>query len=830
MNPAARRWTLVLGIALLVVVLGGGRWLALETAERAWATTISGGNAYVAERDFARLVSGLLLLAAVTWGTANLLFVYRSIGSMQLSRRLGDLEIVEAVPQQVLLAGTIGCGLLGGFLLTLGTGDWWMQAALASREPLFGIADPVLNRDIGYYVAALPWTERLRSFALLAVCAATGVVALLYVGIGWLRFRRWLPYANAHARAHLGLLLGLLALALVWGALLDPAETVAGLHGTVTQRAIAMRLPAAPIVAGFGVAAAGASLVWGVREKPVLLMSAWGALLAAELIGFTVIPGPLPPPGSREAGAPLADTALASVQRRFEQVAFGTPAPVERKPHGFATPEAAVAALPVWDASRIIATTAARPELGGGLARPASAALASHPPGGRPTWIVAFRPALDSSLPPGRPPDWTAVHRGPGARTRPPLAVVEDDSVLEFTTVATRDSTTWFGPQFEGFVVASPDTWPAFRRAGVALTVWWRRIALAWALQSPALARRETDGLVLLWRRSVLPRLRRLAPFATFDEPVPVVADSALWWVTYGYLDAEAFPLARPVDVDGRWLRYSRAALVATVNAATGDTRLHLAPGADSVAAAWARLLTPLVGPLDSLAPALRAQLPFPRRTFRAATALIGRWRSDTTPWVPRPREPFELTAPAWDERDGDGTRQWMGQAFEAGSTFTALVAGTMTLSEPRLFVWRPTPPARLPPLLVGSPNTTAPGVERVWSVAGRLYSEQARFDEPAGGSPPQGIDTVFLSWGERRGQGRTPGAALRELLAGTGVPRVPVDTSLAGRWERARRLAEKASAALAAGELAKFAQLYRELEQLLGVGRGKLAPVPDRH
>src|SRR5207245_2482321 len=375
---------------------------------------------------------------------------------------------------------------------------------------------------------------------------------------------------NAHARAHLGLLLGLLAITLVWGALLDPAETVAGLHGTLTQRALDLRLPAAPIVAAFGVAAAGASLVWGLRERPLLLVSAWGALCAAELIGFTVIPGPLPPPGSHEALAPLADTALASAQRRLEGIAFGTPAPMERAPRGFAGPEAAVAVLPIWDAARIMATTAARPDLGGGRATPVSAALAAHSLAGRPTWVVAFRPG--------------------------------------------------------------------------------RGIALAWALQSPALARRETDGLVLLWRRDVLARLRQLAPFATFDEPVPVVTDSILWWVTYGYLDAEAFPIARPVDIDGRWLRYSRAALVVTVSATTGDTRFHLAPGADSVAAAWATLLTPLVSPLDSLVPAVRAQLPFPRRAFRAAAALVGRWRSDTTPWTSRLREPFELTAPAWDE------------------------------------------------------------------------------------------------------------------------------------------------------------------------------------
>src|SRR5438876_487505 len=480
-KPAARRWALVLGVGLLVVVLGGGRWLALETAERAWATTIPGGSAYVAERDFARLVSGLLLLTAVTWATANLLFVYRSIGSMQLSRRLGDLEIVEAVPQQFLLAGTIGCGLVGGFLLTLGTGDWWMYAALSSRAPLFGVADPVLNRDLGFYVARLPWTERLRAFAVLAVSATTAVVALLYVGIGWLRFRRWLPYANA----------------------------------------------------------------------------------------------------------------LASAQRRLEGIAFGTPAPMERAPRGFAGPEAAVAVLPIWDAARIMATTAARPDLGGGRATPVSAALAAHSLAGRPTWVVAFRPALDSGLAPRQPPDWAALHRGQGARARAPMAAMEDDSVLEFAAGATRDSTTWFGPHFDEFVVASPDTWPAFRQSGVALSAWWRRIALAWALQSPALARRETDGLVLLWRRDVLARLRQLAPFATFDEPVPVVTDSILWWVTYGYLDAEAFPIARPVDIDGRWLRYSRAALVVTVSATTGDTRFHLAPGADSVAAAWATLLTP---------------------------------------------------------------------------------------------------------------------------------------------------------------------------------------------------------------------------------------------
>src|SRR6266496_4859337 len=89
------------------------------------------------------------------------------------------------------------------------------------------------------------------------------------------------------------------------------------------------------------------------------------------------------------------------------------------------------------------------------------------------------------------------------------------------------------------------------RASGIPLTGWSRRIALAWSLQSPELARAETDGLLLLWRRDVRERLERLAPFATFDAPTPVVAGDLLCWVAFGYLAAETFPLARRMEWDG---------------------------------------------------------------------------------------------------------------------------------------------------------------------------------------------------------------------------------------------------------------------------------------
>src|SRR2546425_3592164 len=140
------------------------------------------------------------------------------------------------------------------------------------------------------------------------------------------------------------------------------------------------------------------------------------------------------------------------------------------------------------------------------------------------------------------------------------------------------------------------------------------------------LTRAGTDGLALLRHRDVPDRLARLAPFARFADATPVVADGALWWIAYGYLESASFPLARRVLRDGRDVRYLRAGVVGMVGAASGDTHLFLAPGADSLAHVWAGMLAPPIRPSDSLPAALRSQLPYPRRTFRMAAALVSRW------------------------------------------------------------------------------------------------------------------------------------------------------------------------------------------------------------
>jgi hypothetical protein len=261
-----------------------------------------------------------------------------------------------------------------------------------------------------------------------------------------------------------------------------------------------------------------------------------------------------------------------------------------------------------------------------------------------------------------------------------------------------------------------------------------------------------------------------------------------------------------------------RAGVVGVVNAETGATRLFAAPASDSLTAAWRRVFAPLVAPLDSMPASLRSALPFPPGVFDLAAE---RWREahgDTTTWTRRPAASYELIAPAFASHDAP-LGVWMGQGFEAGapSRLTAVLGGVMTPEGPRLVAWRPEPPVRLPTPVLGSPQVRA-GPERLWVVNAVPLALQAQFDESPD-QPPR-LRRAWAAWGDRTGEGSTPGIALRNLLA-AGEREAPS----AEVWEEVRRLIAQADSALAAGDLERFGRLYNTLKQRLAIGRRELAP-----
>jgi hypothetical protein len=768
---ANRRTLYLIGAGLLVAALVGGRWLAVETAERAWDHTFGGGEAVIAVRDFSRLLQAAVVLVAIAWLTGNLLVVFRAIGSVQMPRRFGDLEIVEAVPRRTLLAGTVLLGVVLGSVLSLGTSDWWRYALLAASPPHFGVVDSTrLSYDAGYYVSVLPWRAALQNRALILVVGALGIVSLLYGVIGSLRIRRGRIRASDHARRHVGALGACLAIVIAWGAVLDPAEIVGGLHGLVDQAALTVRIPGAAVVAAVAIVTAVISLVWVWRDRPKLIVAGWAALLVSLTAGYFVIPGVV-----RVSTGPE-NPELLRRRAALERIAFGLTDLDSTAPPAFPSGEAAVRSIPLWDPAHVGAALSAPPT--------AVALRVPHAEDGGAVWLVAPTNA-------------------PGSVR----LALETDSGLAVTSLPLGDTTLLFGPGLQGTWVTASDNAPA-GAAGIPLTGGWRRFAIAWTIQAWGLARGESGSRVLLWRRDVVERLERLAPFARFGAAAPVIHNGALWWVSWGYVSHAAFPLVRSLTWRDDEVRFLRAGLVGAVRVGTGETHLWLAQGYDSLTAAWARRFKPLIEPADRLPADLRAQLAYPAETFDVAVLALLRASADSAMeagWFARPREPFQLGAP--------GGLVWTGVALESGmltpKKFVGLYAAAITPRGPELHLWRPSSPdpGRLPGELVGS-SLLRPGELRIWPAERSIITAQAQILDPIASEPqaPPRVAEVYVTLDGRSGHALTAQAAL------LGGEQIVVDTTLAARWERARRLAMQANAALSAGNLELFTQLWREL------------------
>ncbi len=657
---------LVLGAALAALFLG--RWLAVATTGRLWADALGVAEPH---RDIAALrlaldAAGFVLAAA--WCIGNVYLVYRQIGSVQVPRRLGNLEIAESVPRKYLLAGAVAIGAILALALSHDTGAWWLQRALVESKLVVGIQDPVLNRDVSFYLFRLPWSRVVHGYVLLLVGVVLGLVALLYGAIGAVRWEERRVVCTDLARRHLAVLLAVLALVLAWGYRLEPAELVGGLHNVKYDAVLTgVRIPVAHVLGALAVIVAVVSLLWLAVERGGLVGAAWLALLLVSFLGHYVLPGFV---GAARGSEGRRSRELETFATQFLRRAFALG--VDTVPLQLAVPDDAFVArhapvlerAPVWEefaASHVLRLADGRP-----APDPRSAdvvfetSLAAYPgAGGRDVPVLlgvretdtARARAVDRDLswerrhgePFGSAIGAVAIQAAAATDDGMPLYIAHldhpDSAVAQPTDLALRNDTVWFAPGFTDFAITPPD-----HLAGIVAGGLWRRLALAWTLQAPRLLTSAAVGraTVVLAYRAVGARLARFAPFARFGAAYPVVAGERLLWLASGYVSAEAFPLSQRITWRGDDVRYLRAGLLGLVDAHTGATELFLLPDADPLSRAWAALLPGLVQRASAIPPAVLRHVRYPHEQFIKQVALL---RAEAG--RARPAEPFWWVGPA---------------------------------------------------------------------------------------------------------------------------------------------------------------------------------------
>ncbi len=291
----SRRRVAGYAVAAVFVLLFGGRWIAIRFTEASWFADLGLSRVYW-ERLLRDAGWQLGLAAAATlWYAAQTLLVYQSIGAVHLPRRVGDLEIAEAVPRRTLRWIALSLAALLGIVSAVTFADLADLVTLARHAAPLNIRDPLpgFGRDASFYLATLPLLETLHLIALAMVLFAMFVSAALYALTGSIAYGERRLRITPHARSHLVVLAACLALVLAWGFQLDTYGIVGGggaADGAMAPADRAVRLPASTALSALGLVVAGGTVASLRLRRPGLLVGLWATLTVVGVLGRFVAP------------------------------------------------------------------------------------------------------------------------------------------------------------------------------------------------------------------------------------------------------------------------------------------------------------------------------------------------------------------------------------------------------------------------------------------------------------------------------------------------------------------------------------------------------------
>jgi hypothetical protein len=807
---SSRAVRIALAVLILVALLFAGRWTSGLLAERWWAARLSPVAVHFVTRwaVLSLVLETLGITVACAWFVGHLLLVYRAIGSVQVHRRLANLEIREAVNMRAIIGLSIAGGLLLGFIGGRGVGDWTGPLLLGWKGLQYGEADPLLGRDLGFYLTRLPVWRLFHGYATLVTVTALGGTAVLYTVIGAIRWVEQRPAINDHARRHLGGLGALFAMVLAWGYLLEPFEMVGGVNGSVHEGLFEFRRTVALLLTGTAIAAVLLSFLWSLRGRSTVLLAIWGLLGVTSLLGHYILPA-LIGPSHTQAMEP-------ATRRHLDQLAYGMAAmrdsalqrrdapPDPPRPAGLWYPTTAVQAT-AGDSGRVVA---------------ADRAIVTVGRRQRPVWLVVRDQGTqgagitvlldDQTTPTGRP---LLLHDSDSLRTQkviptlhlPPRAIWPRGQVSVVDTAV----------------------------GGVEVGSGLRRLALAWALQSGRLLGPAAGGQRVFWHLDPVDRLTALAPFAVWGAPAPRIIGGELTWLVDGYLSSEAFPGSTRVHWRGGWVGALRPGLIGVVHAETGGTAIYLRHTADEIGKQWRVLTDSLIQPSSAIPSEILRALPYPPELLEAQVRVLSEPHWGLGQVIGRP-EAIGVTGPSdealW-EPDTTGVQIVIpferAQQRQIAAVIRARVAdGWELLSAFRVdsLLSLPDPPTlqakwvRFPTYqqikdsVEKDGGHLEPGPIRYWMTSIGLGAYQPSFSQREGQEPA--VVWVSLAMGDRRGAGHDLEEAWQNLL-GLSAPIISAGERGTQLFE-ARRFVQAAEAALKRGDLEAFGQAWEGLKRTL--------------
>jgi len=665
------------GFLALLLVLLIGRWGVSLYVDLLWFSSQSFTDVFITRIIWEWGTRGVVGVstALLTW--LNLRLVVRTFAGLQLSRRFGDLVIQEKIPEGYIRWGAVaGCVFVGFWFCTIvpvGTG---LGVMLLSHAEPWGLVEPVLGRDVGFYVFLLPVIQGI-SFLALGLTIFLGVISSVgYAVTGSINWVDNRLVVDRLPRLHLGTLAGVFVVLIgvrfylaPFGLLIDGNSGVQGIFGYTDYAA---RIPAYQMLGFVAMVTAGA-VFWGAYRERLLPVGAGAAVLTlASLALAQLYPSMVQrfqvQPNELDRETPYIDHSV-----RFTRTGFGLES-LRRETLAYqpATADvwegatARLERLPVWTETTLLTTfqqLEARFQYydfyevafdrypARGSIEPVAVSVREVNPAGipDPNWqnlhlreryisgLGAVAGQLHRKTEEGRLPMFlTAIppefRPGPGVPDELDLIrpAVYVGSSPQLEAVINPTDQTFLGP--DGLPGVAGVDYPM----GIRMGSIFRTAALAWRFQDANLlfASEVDSSSRLVFRRQVRERIQALAPFLFLPEaPYPVIADGRIVWIMEGFTLSDHFPLSLRHLIPGqRSVNYLRNSVKVTVDAVTGEVRLYASDPEDPILRAYRSGFPTLFADLSEMPEQLEQHLRYSRYLLETQTAVLTRYHQDSPP------------------------------------------------------------------------------------------------------------------------------------------------------------------------------------------------------
>lgn len=650
--------------------VGGAAWIAAHAyTDLLWFRELGQERVFWTTLRWKILAQGFVSLGTAFCVLVNFAVVDRVMGSR--GRPTSDwppLALAWPYRRLIFPFAAIACGLLSSS--TLGA-DAWRPLALWAHRSDFGVADPLLHRDVGFFVFSLPLYEQVARWLLgtLAIAAAATVAA--YATAGGIQFARPRAVVRA-ARAHL-LVLGALALVVTaWRYRLDQFALEVPHDGSKVPGAgyvdVHVRLPLLRVLSGVSLASAALCLYAAWRGMLRLPLAGVAALAVVAIAGQDVVPALV----DRIAVAPqelTREKTYLSHGIAFTQRAFGLDRVIVRPLSGSGRLSAAVIAqnrrtldnVPLWDPRVLRPAMNELQSIAQYYSFP-STTVDRYAIDGAPRLMTVAARELDRGLLRRATRGWAtdrfAYTHGYGvvavrasradANRHPRFAQREfrsPDNPLRL-----REPRIYFGQQSESnppYVVldtergevdaptpgSDPPEYHYDGTGGIPLSNPLRRVAFAARFGDLKLLLTSTvaghSRIVL--HRDVHERVRMLAPFLHWSSRAQTaVIGGRVTFLFHGYTTSSSYPYSASVRLGTSHVNYVRAAANAAVDAFTGRVSIYAAdPGDDPIVQAWRAVYPGLLHPASQMPREMRAHLRYPRELFQAQVEAYATYHAD---------------------------------------------------------------------------------------------------------------------------------------------------------------------------------------------------------